>query len=87
MKHSMRDVCLDAETGKLDFSRGHISGGMSKAAEVKKMYKRVVQESKKKQDALFHEIELDEIARRLGAPIAQAPLRKHIAMSISLGEQ
>lgn len=87
MKHSMRDVCLDAETGKLDFSRGHINGGMSKAAEVKKMYKRVVQESKKKQDALFHEIELDEIARRLGAPIAQAPLRKHIAMSISLGEQ
>lgn len=67
MKHSMRDVCLDAETGLIDFSRGHINGGMSKAAEVKKMYKRIVQEAKKKQDALFHEIELDDLGRRLGA--------------------
>lgn len=66
MKHSLRDVCLDAETGLLDFARGHINGGMSKAAEVKKMYKRVVQESKKKQDALFHEIELAELAQRIG---------------------
>eukprot|EP01043_Picozoa_sp_COSAG02_P024782 COSAG02_NODE_1368_length_13029_cov_83.912142_6_plen_840_part_00 len=72
MKHSIRDVCFDAETGTLDFARGHINGGMSKAGEVKKMYKRMVQEAKKKQDALFYEIELDEIARRLGAFTAQA---------------
>ncbi len=83
MKHSIRDVCFDAETGALDFSRGHINGGMSKAAEVKKMYKSVVQAAKKKQDALFHEIELEEIARRLGGLNVQASHLRQVAFCSS----
>jgi DNA helicase MCM8 len=85
MKHSLRDVCLDAETGLLDFSRGHIQGGMSKKQECDKMYKKMSQLAKQKQDALFHELELDEVARKLGArchpacpPASQPRQRTHV---------
>jgi DNA helicase MCM8 len=66
MKHSLRDVCLDEETGTLDFSRAGIGGGMSKTAECKRMLAAMTKVAKVKRDALFHERDLDGIARKCG---------------------
>ena len=64
MTHSLRDVCETPE-GALEFSRAATGGGISKSKVKKIFLKQLERIAERKQDAIFNEIELDEIAKRI----------------------
>jgi len=66
MEHSMREVCLDEETGSLDFARGAMGGGMSKSGELKRFLSALEKAAQNKKDSMFQEFEMDEIAQKIG---------------------